>query len=143
MSRRRGETEAVLSALCFGIAPLFAKKGLMSGLHPFYGATIANVTALVIMLFFAFLSTGWSGLKPANRRGLFYAILSGLCNSIAVVSLFGAISIGKVALVVPVTCTYPLFTLLVAYFAMKKSEGIDRFTVTGTFLIVIGVILTI
>jgi transporter family protein len=143
MSRWRGETEAVLSSVCFGIAPLFAKKGLMSGLHPFHGATIANVTALVIMLFFVFLSTGWSRLRPVKRRGLFYAILSGLCNSIAVVSLFGAISIGKVALVVPVTCTYPLFTLLVAYFTLKKSEGIDRFTVTGTFLIVTGVILTI
>ena len=143
MSRWRGETEAVLSSLCFGIAPLFAKKGLMSGLHPFHGATIANVTALVVMLFFVFLSTGWSRLRPVKRWGLFYAILSGLCNSIAVVSLFGAISIGKVALVVPVTCTYPLFTLLVAYFTMKKSEGIDRFTVTGTLLIVIGVILTI
>ena len=143
MSRWRGETEAALSSICFGIGPLFAKKGLMSGLHPFYGATIANVTALVIMLFFVFLSTGWSQLRPAKRRGLFDAICSGLCNSIAMVSLFGAMSIGKVALVVPITCTYPLFTLFVAYFALKKSEGIDRFTVIGTFLIVTGVILTV
>jgi uncharacterized membrane protein len=52
-------------------------------------------------------------------------------------------AIGKVAIVVPVTCIYPLFTMVVAYLAMKESEVIDVFTVIGTLLIVIGVLLTI
>lgn len=143
MSRWRGEMEAILSSVCFGLAPIFAKKGLMSGLHPFYGATIANATALVIMIFFVFLSPGRRQLGPIKRSGLFYAILSGICNSIALVSFFWAMSIGKVALIVPITCIYPLFTMLVAYFSMKESEIIDIFTVMGTLLIVIGVILTI
>ncbi len=143
MSRWRGQTEAILSSICFGIAPIFAKKGLMSGLHPFYGATIANTTALVLMIFVALLSgrgRPWKSLKPS---GLILAILSGLCNSIALVSFFWAMSIGKVALVVPITCIYPLFTLLGAYFFMKETEPIDLFTLIGTFLIVIGVIMTI
>jgi transporter family protein len=143
MSQWRGQTESVLSSICFGIAPIFAKKGLMSGLHPFYGATIANTTALVIIILFIFLSGQGRQLGSMKRYGLFLAILSGICNSIALVSFFWAMSIGKIALVVPITCIYPLFTLAVAYFVMKESEVIDIFTAMGTFLIVIGVMLTI
>jgi transporter family protein len=143
MNRLRGEMESILSSVCFGIAPIFAKKGLLSGLHPFYGATIANATAFAIMIFFILLSGHGRRLGLIKQSGLFFAILSGLCNSIALVSFFWAMSIGKVALVVPITCIYPLFTILVAHFFMKESEVIDISTVIGTFLIVIGVILTI
>jgi uncharacterized membrane protein len=135
--------EAVFSSICFGIAPIFAKKGLMSGLNPFYGAAIANATALVIMILFVILSGQWRQLGSIKQYVIFLAILSGICNSIALISFYSAISIWKVALVVPISCIYPLFTMLGAYFFMKESEVIDHFTVVGTFLIVIGVILTV
>ena len=143
MSQWRGQVEAILSSVCFGIATIFAKKGLMSGLHPFHGAIIANGTALLMMIFYAFFSGQMREWKLIKKYGLFFAILSGVCNSVALVSFFWEMSIGKVALVVPITCTYPLFTMLVAYFSMRESEVIDRFTVIGTLLIAIGVILTI
>ncbi len=143
MSRSRGQMEAIIASLCFGIAPIFAKKGLMSGLNPFHGATIANATALVIMILFVALSGRGGEFGSVKRHGLLLAIFSGVCNSIALASFYWAMSIGKVALVVPITCIYPLFTLLAAYFFIKKSEVIDILTVTGTLLIVIGVILTI
>ena len=115
----------------------------MSGLHPFYGATIANTTALVLMIFLALLSGHGRLRKSIKSAGVTFAIFSGLCNSIALVSFFMAMSIGKIALVVPITCIYPLFTLLGAYLFMKETERIDLFTIAGTFLIVVGVILTI
>jgi uncharacterized membrane protein len=143
MSRLRGQMEAILSSVCFGIAPIFAKKGLMSGLHPFYGATIANATALALIIFYISLSGRGKQLKSLRQYGLFFAILSGICNSTALVSLFWAMAIGKVAMVVPISCIYPLFTLLAACLFMKMTEVTDIFTVIGTFLIVTGVILTI
>jgi len=143
MSQWRGQAEAILSSVCLGIAPIFVKRGLMSGLHPFHGALIANGTALVIMTFFAFFSGQMKRWGSIKKHGLFFVLLSGVCNSVALVSFFWAMSIGKVALVVPITCTYPLFTMGVAFFSMREGDVIDRFTVIGTFLIVIGVILTI
>lgn len=143
MSRLRGQLEAILSSFCFGIAPIFAKKGLMSGLNPFYGVAIANATALVVTIFFAFLSGQGRRLESIKRYSLFFAVLAGISNTIAILSFYWAMSVGKVALVVPITCIYPLFTMLVAYLFMKESEGIDIFTVIGTFLIVIGIMLTI
>jgi uncharacterized membrane protein len=143
MSHWRGQVEATLASICFGVAPIFAKKGLMSGLNPFYGVLIANGTALVIMIVLAFFSRQVWQWKSIRKYGLITAILAGLCNTVAIISFYWAMSIGKVALVVPVTCIYPLFTMLVAYFFMREGEAFDRFTVIGTFLIVIGVILTI
>jgi transporter family protein len=143
MSRLRGQTEAVLASACFGLAPIFAKMGLLSGLNPFYGATIANATALVFMLLFFLAAGQQKGWASATKQGLMFAVLSGLCNSVALVSFYWAMAIGKVAIVVPITCIYPLFTMVVAYFAMKESEVIDVYTVIGTLVIVIGVILTI
>ncbi|OGP64779.1 MAG: hypothetical protein A2170_12680 [Deltaproteobacteria bacterium RBG_13_53_10] len=143
MSRLRGQTESILASVCFGLAPIFAKKGLLSGLNPLYGATIANATALLFMILFFFATEQRKGWASATQQGLMFAVLSGLCNSVALVSFYWAMAIGKVAIVVPVTCIYPLFTMVVAYLAMKESEVIDLFTVIGTLLIVIGVILTI
>lgn len=143
MSRLRGQTEAALASVCFGLAPIFAKKGLLSGLNPFYGATIANATALALMIVFVLVSGKGMRWERGERAGLSFAILSGLCNSVALVSFYWAMAIGKVALVVPLTCIYPLFTMAVAYLALKETEVIDLFTVIGTLLVVIGVILTI
>jgi len=143
MSRLRGQTESVLASVCFGLAPIFAKKGLLSGLNPLYGATIANATALLFMILFFLAARQHKGWASVTKQGLMFAVLAGLCNSVALVSFYWAMAIGKVAIVVPITCIYPLFTMVVAYLAMKESEVIDAFTVIGTLLIVIGVVLTI
>jgi uncharacterized membrane protein len=133
----------MLASVCFGLAPIFAKKGLLSGLNPLYGAAIANATALVFVILFFMAARQYKGWASATKQGLMFAVLAGLCNSVALVSFYWAMAIGKVAIVVPVTCIYPLFTMVVAYLAMKEAEAIDAFTVIGTLLIVIGVILTI
>jgi uncharacterized membrane protein len=143
MSRVRGQTESLLASVCFGLAPIFAKKGLLSGLNPLYGAAIANATALVFVILFFLAARQHKGWASATKQGLMFAVLAGLCNSVALVSFYWAMAIGKVAIVVPITCIYPLFTMVVAYLVMKEAEAIDAFTVIGTLLIVIGVLLTI
>jgi transporter family protein len=141
MSRWRGELEALFAALCFGLAPIFAKKGLMSGLNPFYGVAISIGTALLVN--FGFVSFTGKGMRwtSIERSSLFFALLAGLCNTAAIICYFSAMSLGMVALIVPITCIYPLFTLLAAYLFMRGTEAINRYTVMGTFFIVSGVIL--
>lgn len=143
MSRFRGQFEAVLASLSFGIAPIFAKKGYLSGLHPLGGIAIAISTGLLVNILFVLFSGELKRLASTKRQGLFFALVAGGCNTVAVVTYFWAVAIGKVALVVPITCTYPLFTLLAAYAFLRKSEALDRWTVTGTILIITGVILTV
>jgi len=90
MNRLRGQTEAVLASVCFGLAPIFAKKGLLSGLNPLYGATIANATALLFMILFFLAAGQHKGWASATKQGVMFAVLSGLCNSVALVSYYWA-----------------------------------------------------
>lgn len=143
MSRFRGQLEAILCSFCFGGAPIFAKKGFMSGLHPFSGVAIAIATALVVTIAFVFLLGQGKKLMSMRGYGLFFATLGGISNTIATLSYFWAVSIGQVSLVVPISCIYPLFTMLGAYFFLKESEVMDIWTVIGTFLIITGVVLTV
>jgi uncharacterized membrane protein len=143
MTGFRGQFEAILASLSFGIAPIFAKKGYLSGLHPLAGIAIAISTGLLVNILFVLFSGEFKRLASTKRQGLFFALLAGGCNTVAVVTYFWAVAIGKVALVVPITCTYPLFTLLAAYAFLRKSEALDLWTAAGTLLIVGGIILTV
>ncbi len=143
MSRFKGQFRAALSSLSFGLAPLFTKKGLLAGVHPLNGLAIAILTGLLVNIFFVGLTGEWKGLIKSRRRGFLFALIAAGCNTLAAVTYFEALSLGKVALVVPITCIYPLFTVVAVYLFLQKSEPIDVWTVLGTLLIVCGVILTV
>ena len=143
MSRFKGQFRAALGSLSFGLAPLFTKKGLLAGVHPLNGLAIAILTGLLVNLFFVGLSGEWRKLVKARKRGLFFALVAAGCNTVAAVTYFEALSLGKVALVVPISCIYPLFTLLAVFFFLRKNEPVDLWSVLGTLLIVGGIILTV
>jgi uncharacterized membrane protein len=143
MSRFRGQFEAILAALSFGTTPILVKKGLRGGLHPFYGVTIAIGTALLVNILFVFLSGQWRKSFPLKQRGLLFVALAAGCNTAAALTYFGAMSLGKVSLVVPISCIYPLFTILAVFFFLRGSETLDLWTVIGTVLIIAGIILAL
>jgi bacterial/archaeal transporter family protein len=143
MSRFRGQFEAILASLSFGTAPIFAKKGFLSGLHPLSGIAIAILTGLLVNIVFVFSTGEWKKLVLSKRQGFLFALIAGGCNTVAVVTYFWAMAIGKVALVVPITCIYPLFTVVAVFAFLRKSETLDTWTVIGTILIIVGIILTV
>lgn len=143
MSRFRGQFEAILASLSFGTAPIFAKKGLLSGLHPLSGMAIAILTGLLVNIIFVFFAGEWKKLLLSKRQGFLFSLIAGGCNTVAVVTYFWAMAIGKVALVVPITCIYPLFTVVAVFAFLRKSEILDTWTVIGTILIIVGIILTV
>jgi len=143
MNRFRGQLQAILASLSFGIAPLFAKKGLLTGLHPLNGVAIAILTGLFVNFIFVALSGEWKELAKTRKSGFLFALAGAGCNTVAVVTYFWAMSLGKVALVVPISCIYPLFTLAAVLLFLRKSETIDAWTVCGTLLIVGGILLTV
>ena len=143
MSRFRGQFEALLASVSFGTAPFFAKKGLMSVPNPLYGVAIAILSGMIVNIFFVFFSGEWKKLGSIKHRGLIFTLLAGGCNTVAILAYYWAMSLGKMALVVPISCIYPLFTLVAAYIFLRKSETLDRWTIIGVLLIVGGIILTV
>jgi uncharacterized membrane protein len=143
MSQVRGPLDATLSSVCFGLAPFFAKKALLMGIHPLYGVAIGTVTGIAVNVLFIFCTGQARGLVTMKREGIKFALLASGCNTVAILTYYWAMSLGKVALVVPITCIYPFFTMLVTYLFMRKSEVIDRWTALGTLMIIVGIILTV
>jgi len=143
MSRFRGQFDAILASLSFGTAPIFAKKGLLYDLHPMSGMAIAILTGLLVNIVFVFSTGEWKKLILTKRQGFLFSLIAGGCNTVAVVTYFWAMAIGKVGLVVPITCIYPLFTALAVFAFLRKSETLDTWTVIGTILIIVGIILTL
>jgi len=143
MSRFRGQFDAILASLSFGTAPIFAKKGLLYDLHPVSGMAIAILTGLLVNIVFVFSTGEWKKLILTKRQGFLFSLIAGGCNTVAVVTYFWAMAIGKVGLVVPITCIYPLFTALAVFAFLRKSETLDTWTVIGTILIIVGIILTL
>ena len=85
-----------------------------------------------------------SGATPAkiDRRGVLWFAAVGVCNGLAVLSLYAALGRGSVALVSPIVASYPLVTLLLSR-AVLKHERIGGELMTGVCVTVAGVVLLI
>jgi len=93
----------------------------------------AVVYALVALL------VGFARPRLQGGRGAGWGIASGACAALALVMLFVALGAGEVGQVVPVTASYPVFTLLLA--AVVLAERVTPARVGATMLVVVGVIL--
>ena len=72
-------------------------------------------------------------------RGAGWGVASGAFAATALVMLFVALGAGEVGQVVPVTASYPVFTLALA--AVVLAERVTAGRVGATMLVVVGVIL--
>ena len=104
---------------------------------------IAAVTGLAVNILFVLFAGEWKKLTSTKGHGFFFALIAGVCNTVAMLTFYWAISLGKVSLVVPISCVYPLFTMTAVYLFLRKSERLDVWIVLGTVLIVVGIILII
>ena len=65
--------------------------------------------------------------------------MAGVCSSLAVTSVFLALSRAEITVVSPILATSPLFTLALAHLFLQRLESINRFLVIGATLSVGGV----
>jgi drug/metabolite transporter (DMT)-like permease len=84
----------------------------------------------------------WSGLSAAlvdpARQAWEWAIVGGLLNIAATVSLYRAFAVGKAALVAPIGACYPALTILLA---LAAGERPDRLRALGIPIVLAGMIL--
>jgi uncharacterized membrane protein len=80
-----------------------------------------------------------AGSRPGlNAKGTVWFALVGLCNGIAVFSMYAAFNIGAVTVVAPVVATYPLFSYLFSLLLLPQ-ERIRPNTLVGVALTGAGV----
>jgi len=130
---------AVLAAIAWGAAPLFAKVGLAKA-TPLTGVAVRSIAVTSIVLLTVILSGQWKELSLLSART--YAILAVegiLAGLIGQYFYFKAIKILEASTITPIVGAYPLFTVILALLILGEKITLSKGL--GALLAVSGVVL--
>lgn len=132
----------VIAALVFGISSNLRRLGLMVDNLPLMGAAVTATTSLLFALLMLQVRGGRRALKlPLRSFAWFFG--AGVCNTASMLSVFYALSSGKVVIVEPLVSTNPVLSILLSAIFLRDLEAITSrvlaaalCTITGTILVV-------
>lgn len=138
LKRNMGVLIGLASGLAFAIGIASRKVGLQIWPSAMGGAFLGSMTALVLTLV-SFRCKGKSipWREMAGKKAANY-IYSGLCTSVAILCFFIALQYTTVTVANVVASVEPLFTIVLAYWMMRKKERITAKLVFGAVLVTIG-----
>jgi uncharacterized membrane protein len=89
-------------------------------------------------------------LFPSRRRRLVWKrgalwpfLITGFAETMAIVFIINALSVGTVSVITPIATTYPLWAMIGAAIFLRDAEKITVFTVIGTLSVVAGTVAVI
>jgi len=128
---------ASIAAVIRGSTQVIGKWGLELLPNPFMATFVAFSMGLICMtIFFRFRYGHLPRNLPAD--GVKYFFYSGLCIAFAIISMYGALMLGRVVVISPIIASYPVFTLLSVW--VVGAERISRRLVLGVFMVTAGVV---
>jgi len=129
----------IIAAALYGTSVFLRKLGLNEIRSPILGAMMTSLSSWVLLTLFLSRKTIRRDFINSNRKGMGFFLLSGGCTSLAWLSLFYALSMGKVVMVSPVQNSHPLFTVLLSYLFLRNVERVNYKTFIGTLLVIAGI----
>ena len=73
-----------------------------------------------------------------NRQAIGPFLATGLCETLSILFIITAISLGRVVVVVPIATSYPVWSLIQARIFLRDIESINWKIVTGILSVVVG-----
>jgi drug/metabolite transporter, DME family len=132
----------VSAAFAFAVSTNLRKVGLQIENIPPMAAAVTASTGVLLALFLIKLQGGWQALKW-SKSSLRWFFVAGLCNSTATISVFYALSWGKVVTVEPLVATNPVLSIFLTAIFLKDLEVITRHVTGGALCTVAGTILVV
>jgi uncharacterized membrane protein len=132
----------VSGAIAFAVSANLRKVGLQIENIPPMAAAVTASTGVLLALFLIKLQGGWKALKW-SKSSLRWFFVAGLCNSVATISVFYALSAGKVVIVEPLVATNPVLSILLTAIFLKDLEVITRRVAGGALCTVAGTLLVV
>ena len=129
----------IISALCFGVNPIFKKIGINAANLPVAGTMITQVTALLFMLLFAKAIALRIKIEPVPRPALLLCTLSGITEGLGSLCTFYALIYGPAAILSPMWRISPLVTFGLVHLTLKGIEVVTLRDGVAASLIVAGV----
>jgi DME family drug/metabolite transporter len=132
----------ILGAFAFAISANLRKVGLQIENIPPMAAAVTASTGVLVALLLIKLQGGWKALKW-SKVSLRWFFIAGLCNSMATISVFYALSSGKLVIVEPLVATNPVLSIFLTAIFLKDLEVITRRVTGGALCTVAGTILVV
>lgn len=131
---------SMLTALIWGIAPIFEKIGLSGKIDP-YVAVVVRTIPIVLMSFIGLIVMGKVGSlgQLASKDVLFITIGGLLAGFLGQLTFYSAIKAGQASMIVPIAATYPLVAMIVA--VLFLGEPVTWQKATGVVMVISGVII--
>jgi DME family drug/metabolite transporter len=132
----------LVGAMAFGASAILRKAGLDYVGIPVMAAAVTAGSAAV----FSFILLQIRGGKVAfklTRTSAAWLFSAGLINTAAMLSVFYALSHGKVVIVEPLVSSNPVLTLLFTAIFLRDLEALNLRVIIGALLTVIGTILVV
>lgn len=131
---------AILTALIWGIAPIFEKMGLSGKIEP-YVAVVVRTIPIVIVSFLGLLFMGKMGslTQLATRDVLFVCVGGLLAGFLGQITIYSALKAGEASVVVPIAAIYPLFAMIGAVIFL--GEPVSWQKMVGVVFVISGVLM--
>ncbi|MDI6829359.1 MAG: EamA family transporter [Armatimonadota bacterium] len=129
---------AMLTAVLWGIAPVFDKLGL-SKATPLAALSIRTIVVAVGLAIFLTASRGWLEFHTLDWHSITYLIIGALsAGLIGQLVYYFALKGDEAARVVPIAATYPLVSVIASIIFLKEPITLGK--IIGAVLIVLGII---
>jgi uncharacterized membrane protein len=132
----------LLAALAFGISSNLRKLGLLVENVPIMASAVTATTAFLFVAAATQLRGGLRLLK-ISRPSLLWFFAGGMANTAAMLSVFYALSYGRVVIVEPLVSTNPVMGILLAAIFLRDVEVITRRVLLGAGCTVLGTIFVV
>lgn len=137
--RPRHLTFPLLAAVIGGILYPVRRYALMLSNEPlFFGAVVGLVALLTVIFYLAIPTT--RGKLEWNRKSLGYFFFTGLFETVGLLLVLYALSVGPVVIVSPIVSTLPLWVVLGSALLLRDLEKITVRISIGAIFVVLGTI---
>jgi uncharacterized membrane protein len=132
----------ILGAISFGVSTTLRKAGLGFINIPLAAAACTAATGFLFSLVLLKSQGGRKALK-LSRNSAAWFICAGIFNTSALLSVFHALSHGKVVIVEPLVSSNPVLTLILTAVFLRDLEALNWRVIIGALLAVAGTILVV
>jgi uncharacterized membrane protein len=132
----------LVGAMAFGASAILRKAGLGFVNIPILAAAVTAGAAALFSFCLLQMQGGKKAFKLTHKSAA-WLFTAGLFNTAAMLSVFYALSHGKVVIVEPLVSSNPVMTLLLTAVFLKDLEALNLRVIIGALLTVTGTILVV
>ncbi|MBI2089294.1 MAG: DMT family transporter [Deltaproteobacteria bacterium] len=131
----------IVASLLAGFSQVLRKFGLAAVPHPFLAAAVTATSSFVVSLLTVWAFGKRTETLRLNKECLVYYLPAGVTISLGMVSIYYALDLGQVTVVIPISSTGPFFALIFSALFLRDVERVTLRIVLGACLIIAGVLL--